>query len=186
MELEVVVALIAGLSTVATLLGTFAGGWLRDRRTDWRAELKATRDLPAEVACCEQHLNRPGPSPLSAMEYSRGLTVICDDGIHWLEDHARSLPRDALIYCDPPYVMSTRKSGPWYRYEMTEEQHEALIAILNGASCNVILSGYWSSLYGERLAAPRWRRSSFLAMTLRWNLTGNACPRSFAFENSCQ
>ena len=62
------------------------------------------------------------PSPLSAIPVSRGTTVICVDGISWLEEHAGSLPADALIYADPPYVMSTRKSGPLYNDEMRDEQ----------------------------------------------------------------
>jgi len=105
------------------------------------------------------------PLPLQQIPLTRGLTVICDDGIHWLVEHARSLPRDALMYCDPPYLLSTRKSGALYNYEMSDEQHETLLDILNEAACRVMISGYWSVLYREKLTAPRWHRTWYMAMT---------------------
>lgn len=105
------------------------------------------------------------PSALQAIPISRGLHIICDDGIQWLRDNLPMLPADTFIYCDPPYVISTRKSGPRYEYEMADTQHEDLLAILAEASCRIMISGYWSSLYASRLAASQWRHTTFMAMT---------------------
>jgi DNA adenine methylase len=58
---------------------------------------------------------------------------------------------DVLIYADPPYVQSTRTSGA-YRFEMTDEQHRALLAALSDAASMVVLSGYRCNLYDERLS----------------------------------
>lgn len=72
-------------------------------------------------------------------------------------------PSDALIYCDPPYLLETRRSGPLYRYEMTTDQHEQLLAIVARLPCQVVISGYWSPLYAQALQV--WRSIQFEAMT---------------------
>lgn len=53
---------------------------------------------------------------------------------------------DTLFYLDPPYVPSTRRSGG-YRKEMTEADHEALVARVQALAGMVILSGYQSATY---------------------------------------
>lgn len=59
-----------------------------------------------------------------------------------------------LIYCDPPYVHSTRSAlasnsstTNGYRHEMTDADHEALAAVLHQAAGMVVISGYPSELY---------------------------------------
>ena len=59
------------------------------------------------------------------------------------------------MYCDPPYLLHTRSGERRYRYEYTEQDHRSLLALLKTLPCAVILSGYPSRLYDERLAA--WR-----------------------------
>ncbi len=62
---------------------------------------------------------------------------------------------DELVYCDPPYVQSTRKSQRRYRYDYTDADHVALLGILKSLPCQVMISGYPSRLYDEHL--PDWR-----------------------------
>ena len=59
-----------------------------------------------------------------------------------------------LVYCDPPYLLSTRTSNRRYRFDYEESDHRELLKILKRLPCNVILSGYPSSLYEELL--PQW------------------------------
>lgn len=68
---------------------------------------------------------------------------------------------NAVFYCDPPYVHSTRheSSREVYGYEMTEEQHRDLAAVLRRCSGKVIVSGYPSGLY-EKLYR-KWRVVEF-------------------------
>jgi len=58
---------------------------------------------------------------------------------------------EALIYCDPPYLHSTRgvKSCDVYGVEMSQADHEELASVLNACKSTVVLSGYPSPLYGE-------------------------------------
>ncbi len=60
-----------------------------------------------------------------------------------------------LIYCDPPYLKHTRSSARRYRFDYEEQDHVALLELLKRLPCQVILSGYPSALYEERLAG--WR-----------------------------
>ena len=51
-----------------------------------------------------------------------------------------------LAYCDPPYVIGTRKAGG-YQHELRDEDHEELIQTLLKYDGAVVLSGYNSDLY---------------------------------------
>lgn len=57
---------------------------------------------------------------------------------------------NVLIYCDPPYVLSTR-CRKQYKHEMTDEDHEVLLEALLQHKGPAIISGYSSPLYEERL-----------------------------------
>lgn len=69
-----------------------------------------------------------------------------------------------FIYCDPPYVRSTRRSAsPIYKHEMTDEDHTRLLRLLRCLPCQIMVSGYLSELYLSQL--PNWRRLDFSTMT---------------------
>lgn len=86
------------------------------------------------------------------------LRIIHGDAISWLEDFQPA--GDEFIYCDPPYLFSTRTSGAAYRYELSDRDHARLLATLKRLSCSIAISGYWSGLYARVLAT--WRTSRFL------------------------
>lgn len=66
-----------------------------------------------------------------------------------------------LIYADPPYLPSTRKRPKVYRHDLTEADHRRLLGVLCALPCKVMLSGYASDLYDERLVS--WSRFTFKA-----------------------
>ena len=55
------------------------------------------------------------------------------------------------VYCDPPYLASTRRAARLYRHELSVEQHQRLLHILLGLKCYIIISGCVSDLYNEQL-----------------------------------
>jgi len=57
-----------------------------------------------------------------------------------------------LFYLDPPYVPETRAAPKIYEFEMSVAQHEELLDTLLQCKGKVLLSGYPSALYDERLA----------------------------------
>ncbi|HEX8639115.1 MAG TPA: hypothetical protein VF692_13690 [Pyrinomonadaceae bacterium] len=76
-------------------------------------------------------------------------------------DWITSNPKETLIYCDPPYLLETRRSQrQLYRYDMmTEEQHYELLRILIDLPCLVMISGYASEFYDSILHG--WRYDYF-------------------------
>jgi DNA adenine methylase len=103
-----------------------------------RAELPAIADrvLDVEFYCCD----------------ARTLILSNDDA-------------DALIYCDPPYLHETRTAISAYEHEMDRAGHVALLDVLMGCRGAVMLSGYASDLYSEKLAG--WD-------CVRWELPNNS------------
>ena len=59
-----------------------------------------------------------------------------------------------LAYCDPPYVLGSRKAGG-YKHELQDDDHEELISTLLDYNGAVMLSGYNSSFYA-RLNKAGW------------------------------
>jgi DNA adenine methylase len=68
---------------------------------------------------------------------------------------------DELVYCDPPYVPSTRKRARVYRHDLTEADHCVLLETLAQLPCFVAISGYESKLYG--LGLKGWHAITFAA-----------------------
>ncbi len=66
---------------------------------------------------------------------------------------------ETLIYCDPPYLMSTRSSGPMYQHEFSDRQHRHLLRVLRKIPAMVMISGYWSEMYSRTL--KDWNHTTF-------------------------
>ena len=68
-----------------------------------------------------------------------------------------------LVYSDPPYLHTTRRSSQRYRFEYEEADHVALLELLKGLPCQVMVSGHPSALYDDLLAG--WRRLALQVTT---------------------
>ncbi len=67
--------------------------------------------------------------------------------------------KEAVFYCDPPYVISERHgNGGEYEHEMTEDDHRKLLACLTSVSARFLLSGYRSELYDKAALNMGWNR----------------------------
>lgn len=98
---------------------------------------------------------------LSGNGVGRSHIAIVGDGIQYLKE--RPWTGDELVYCDPPYLMSTRGGRRLYRHEMTHGQHSMLLTALKRVQSYVMISGYLSPLYTEQLKG--WESIHFEAMT---------------------
>ena len=67
-----------------------------------------------------------------------------------------------LIYCDPPYLLRTRR-GKQYNIEMSDEEHEELLQLLLESKSKVMISGYESDLYNDALKG--WRKKTSYSRT---------------------
>lgn len=91
-----------------------------------------------------------------------GVTAICADAVPWLA--ANQLAPGTVVYCDPPYLRQVRSNRVRYAHEFdTEKDHAGLLEVLRGLKVPVLLSGYRSALYDQRLAD--WRRIDYRIMT---------------------
>lgn len=87
-----------------------------------------------------------------------GVTIDNTDAADLIDTMATP---DSVIYCDPPYVHSTRRvsrqaTASDYRCEMSDEDHRRLAKTLEACPGTVLLSGYHGALYDE-LYAGWWR-----------------------------
>lgn len=143
-----------------TMLKSFAGfgadSVTATRETGFRDNLTRGRGIPAT-----DWANYP--DAIEAMTARlRGVVVENRPAADVIKKHDT---RNTLFYCDPPYPHSTRKGyikrKHSYRFEMTDEEHRELAALLHSVKGMVVVSGYACSLYDELFGD--WERVERLA-----------------------
>lgn len=87
-----------------------------------------------------------------AAERLRGVQIDNRPAIELIE---RFNYENVLIYCDPPYMLKTRH-GKQYRCEMDDEEHGELLGILLNHKGPVLISGYDTKIYNDKLMG--WNR----------------------------
>jgi hypothetical protein len=85
----------------------------------------------------------------------------CGDGIEFLASYPYTGAE--LVYCDPPYMMSTRSGKRLYACELADVDHLRLLRVLRELPCLVMVSGYSSPLYARELKT--WHAASFQTTT---------------------
>jgi hypothetical protein len=103
------------------------------------------------------------PGVIARVSAEAGVQALVADALQALPVLIPALPADAVIYCDPPYLLSTRAGRVYYDHEMTDQHHTLLLALLQEADCRVLVSGYPSELYGAAL--PTWRCLTYRTRT---------------------
>lgn len=92
------------------------------------------------------------------------LELHCMDAVAFLE--AFTFKGGELVYCDPPYVRSTR-TRDMYAHEYSDAQHLELLSVLVTLPCFVIVSGYDSPLYRDLLQDRHGWRCELIPNTTR-------------------
>ena len=87
--------------------------------------------------------------------------LYCQSAHDFLQHYA--ITGDEVVYCDPPYVRSTRRGGKIYRYEYSDKDHHDLLNLIRTLPCKVLVSGYWNALYEDALSG--WNKQCFTART---------------------
>lgn len=70
---------------------------------------------------------------------------------------------DVLMYLDPPYIRSARRTGIMYKHELDTGQQQDLMDAITRSKAYIILSGYDSDLYNEALRG--WHKDSITVTT---------------------
>lgn len=73
------------------------------------------------------------------------VMVLCRDGIELMNEYSSP---NVFMYCDPPYVLSTRTSAR-YVVDMTDEQQNSFIETCLRSKAKLLISGYDNELYNQ-------------------------------------
>lgn len=127
------------LTLVWQSYGTRADG----KNCGWKKDV-----VGREAAYAVRNWNRLPWWIVAAQERLRQVQIEHRDALQLIRQF--NYPK-VLIYCDPPYVQSTRSCRSSYRYEMDDAAHEELLDVLNKHCGPVMLSGYANELYDAHL-----------------------------------
>lgn len=117
------------------------------RKVGWKIDIQGRERSYASQDWC----NLPEKIMLAA-ERLRGVQIENKPAVELIQQF--NYP-NVLIYADPPYVLRTRR-GKQYRCEMDDRQHQDLMDVLLAHKGPVLLSGYDSDLYNDRMCG--WHR----------------------------
>ena len=96
---------------------------------------------------------------MEAAERLRGIQIECRPAVDVINRFNNS---KCFIYCDPPYLLSTRR-GKQYNVEMSNREHEELLHALLVNKSKIMISGYESNLYNDALKS--WRKKTGYSLT---------------------
>jgi DNA adenine methylase len=117
------------------------------RSTGFRSNSNRSGTTPAR-----DWANYPDALP-AIIERLQGVVIENRDALTLMCRHDGA---QTLHYVDPPYLQETRRREHMYRHEMTAKDHIKLLAGLRKLAGMVVLSGYASDLYDQRLKT--WER----------------------------
>lgn len=126
------------------------------RRTGWRFYRDPAGSSIGMPGYLAGYVGRVGP----AAARLAGVSLECRPALELIADYGKA--ENALLYCDPPYLGSTRSAN--YQHEMTSDvRHRELAAALADCRAAVVLSGYHSPLYNDLYDG--WHRAELRAWT---------------------
>ena len=151
-----------------------------------RSNHRTRRGMASEVSAWLSRKTDVVPEIIRAIERWEIQNL---DGLACIDTHDQKAGADGtqekprvMFYLDPPYLHSTRAPGALqvYRdFEMSEDQHIALLGLLQTVVGKVLISGYDSELYRQHLAVPVWHMVSW---EVRNQTTGPGTERPIVWE----
>ncbi len=128
------------------------------RRTGWRFYEKPAGSSVSMPGYLASYVNRIAP----CADRLAGVSLECRDALELIDAYGEH--PEVLLYCDPPYLASTRGWGNNYAHELrTDDEHIRLAKALNACQSAVVLSGYHSPLYDGLYDG--WHRAELKAWT---------------------
>lgn len=140
---------------VWVLLSQGRGATLRE--TGWRFYRKPGSSSYSMPDYLDAYVARIAP----AAARLRHVSLECRPGLEVIREYGQH--PDVLLYCDPPYLASSRNTANFRREMGSKRSHQELISTLRGCAAAVLLSGYPSELYD--LLLSDWDRVELSAWT---------------------
>lgn len=131
----------------------------RLRRTGWRHYVSPAGSGTNMPGYLDAYVDRIAP----AVERLHRVSLECRPALDVIGKYGTS--PDVLLYCDPPYLGTTRSNDRAYRHEMMSDlEHTELAEVLHRCAAAVVVSGYASDLYDRELYAG-WDRHTIASST---------------------
>lgn len=86
-------------------------------------------------------------------ERIRHVQIECRDALDILQEWDT---KDTTFYCDPPYILDTRRGKRYYAVEPGDDYHKELVDVLLRVRGNVVLSGYDHPTYFRLIEEGGW------------------------------
>lgn len=83
----------------------------------------------------------------------RHVQIECRDALDILQEWDTP---ETTFYCDPPYILETRRAKRYYAIEPGDEYHNDLVDVLLRVQGNVVLSGYDHPIYFRLVEEGGW------------------------------
>lgn len=151
-------------------------GQVAKRNTGWSVTIQRGSNNARSVY---NRLDRFAP----AAERLAGVTIENRSALKVIDHYD---DRNGVIYCDPPYLgtsrsmgNATRRTGDYLHDMYLPDEHRELAAALRSCSATVFLSGYASELYDDELF-PDWHRVE--RRVLRRTSNGRSAAQPHAVE----
>lgn len=97
-------------------------------------------------------------------EAGERVRFLLEDSLAWLRKAGGVIGGGVLIYADPPYPLSARRTDRTrYARDLTDEEHVELLERLTATAAHVMVSGYRCPIYDAWLSD--WTRVDYKAMT---------------------
>jgi DNA adenine methylase len=128
-----------------------------------------TKKIPAFCSSIGIDLDKEVISAWSKLSLTDHIFLNCD-AIPWLKYFKvpaailKSLGYRILIYLDPPYRFSQRKSiQTKYKFEFSDSDHRQLLSIINDYPSHIVISSYPNPMYDDALKS--WNSFKFQSNT---------------------
>ena len=118
----------------------------RRTRTGWRYYIDRTATGATMATYLRGYVERMPP----AAARLASVQLECMPALDVIARYGRA--PEVLLYVDPPYLSSTRRSLQYVHEMHTEAEHAELAEALNATAASVVLSGYRSPLYNRLYA----------------------------------
>lgn len=129
----------------------------RRTRTGWRFYLDARATGAGMNTYLAGYLGRLAPAAARLMN----VQLECRPALDVVQDYGQT--DSTLLYVDPPYLASTRRSLQYLHEMHQDHEHGELLEALRGCAAAVVVSGYRSPLYEDLLRG--WRTVEIAATT---------------------
>lgn len=128
------------LTVIRSFMGHGSESTRADSSTGFRSNSNRSHTTPAH-----DWANWPRIVP-AFVERLRGVVIENQDAATVMRRHDGP---ETLHYCDPPYPHSTRTLRHAYAYEMSDDDHRDLAAVVHDLTGMVVVSGYDCEMYAD-------------------------------------